>query len=173
MDGVKTYSKRAIWIHWFSTVLILITIPTGLAMSETVATEQKLLLYKIHFALGFLLFFLAILHIYVFFKDKRPEPVETGNTFRNKFIGILHKVLTILIIVLTITGVGSLFSTNILTALLENDYQLLLEDYNLTWVSIHHIQGIVYIVLIILHIGGVFLQRTKNKEVLKRMNLKI
>lgn len=171
--SVSTYSKRAIWIHWLSALLILATIPTGLAMSETEASPTKLLLYQLHFVIGMLVFFLAIFHVYVYFQDERPEKVDTGNAFRNKFVEILHRVLTILIFILTITGVASLFTTPIWEAVQTGDETLLSKSYPSLAVSMHHLQGIIFMFLCILHIGGVMLHRfSRGKGILHRMGLK-
>ena len=171
--AVEKYSNRSIWIHWVSAILIFLTIPTGLAMSETEATAMRLFLYKIHFVIGALVFLLALFHIYVYFKDERPPKIDTGNKFRNKLVNILHRILTILIIVLTITGVVSLFPTTIWSSTINNDYQSLPILYDSIFVTIHHIQGLIFIALIVLHVGGIVLHRvTKDITILQRMGIK-
>ena len=72
--AVTRYSKRSIWIHWFSAILIFANVPTGLAMSETVASESKLLLYQIHFVIVSLVFVLATFHVYI--KGRYPRPCK-------------------------------------------------------------------------------------------------
>lgn len=171
---VEKYSNRSIWIHWLSAILMLVMIPTGLAMSETEATSIRLSWYKIHFITGILVFILAVFHVYVYFKDERPTAVNTGNDLQNKCVAILHRLLTIFIIVLTITGVASVCTTQIWTAIINNDYKLLSVLYDSVFVTMHHIQGLIFIILIMLHIVGIFLHRAKiDPTILQRMGLKL
>ena len=170
---VRKYSKRSAWIHWSSAGLIFLTIPVGLAMSETTPDAAKLALYWVHIVTGGLVFALAIFHIYVYFTDERPPPLVTGSPLRDKLAAILHRILTILILVLTGTGVGAVFATPIATALSRNDYQLLASDYDALLVTIHQVQGIVFLLLIILHIGGVALYNLRyDQRVFRRMRIK-
>lgn len=171
---ITRYSKRAIWVHWTSALLLLVTIPTGLAMSETKADATKLVLYQFHIAIGLLVFLIAIFHIYIYFQEERPVPIDLGNKIQNQFVRILHRVLTLLIIVLTITGLGSIFTTQIWEAVVANEYQQLSKEYNSLIVTMHHIQGMLFLFLVVLHIGGVVLHRIqKDPQVLERMGLKI
>ncbi len=76
------YSKGTIVIHWVSAILIMGLFPLGKYMSD-IPVSEKIILIRIHSALGFLVFLLTIVRSILFFTAKRPEHLNTGTKFND------------------------------------------------------------------------------------------
>ena len=87
----KTYSTRTVWIHWLSALLIGGLIFTGISMENEALNAQKFLLYKVHFALGILVFLLTLIRVVALIKDPKPAPLYPSTSFRERFKNLVSK----------------------------------------------------------------------------------
>lgn len=164
---MKKYSKRIIWIHWLSTLLIIGLSISGIMMEDAKDTGFKLSLYQLHFVAGILVFLLTIWRVLAYFQDARPADLYPSKSFRQKLIHFVHKGFYWVILWMCISGIVSLFVQNIWQSALSSDVSLLPnvgENMSVIMLS-HHIVAKFVFLLLIMHVVGAFshiLQTSEN-----------
>ena len=170
-DLTKKHDKRIIWIHWLSAALILTMIPTGKILRDTVVSSTKLLLYQWHITCGVLVFAMTIYRSYLFFTAKRPPRLETGWFVHNNIIVWVQRLFYIALWILGISGLATIFMADIISPVLQNNWQKLPATVDVEIFDAHEFAGNLMIGLLIAHIGGVVLHYFRFKEnVLKRIS---
>ena len=168
---MEKYSKRIIWLHWISSLLIFALIFTGISMENETNFSFKLRLYQIHFSLGILVFFLTIWRVIAFLRDKRPSDLYPMQT-RQKLINFVHKGFYVLILWMCFSGIVSLFVENIWQAVIYNSIANMpdLSSHLIPIMLSHHIMAKFVFLLLIIHLAGVFSHLLKTKQnVIKRI----
>lgn len=171
---ITKFSKRTIWIHWVSTLLILVLIYTGINMEELLVSENKFTLYRIHFTMGIAVFIVTIVRIIALFKDERPANLYPQNTIKHKLTKWVQNGFYIIISWLCVSGIISICVEGILPSLKSGDWNLLPEitaDGLSPIMLSHHIIVKLFFLLLVFHISGFLLHLIKNKEkTLSRIN---
>ena len=111
------YSKRTVWIHWVSALLIFGLIYTGINMEHAEMSNSKFTLYKAHFAIGVIVFFLTIIRVITLLKDPKPINLYPEKSAREKFRKFVYFAFYILILWMCFSGILSLSLEEILPAL--------------------------------------------------------
>lgn len=154
------YSPRTVWIHWFSTLLIVGLIYTGISMETMQVDATKLTYYRIHFLLGALVFAVTILRIIALIKDKRPNSIYQKGSKMWYLLEGVHYGLYIVLLWMCISGILSLSLEGILPALKSGQFQdlpnIAADGFHPIMLS-HHIVAKLLFLLIISHVGGVLL----------------
>lgn len=167
------YSKRIIWIHWISTILIFGLIFTGITMENGEHNEFKFDLYRLHFTIGILVFVLTTIRIIGLIKDKKPTPLYAKTSIRQKFISFVHYGFYVTIIWMCISGVSSLFLEGIYPALVSSnfiDLPKITEDGFHPIMLSHHIVAKFVFLLLVFHIVGILIHNIQKKEnIIKRI----
>ncbi|MFK7950678.1 MAG: cytochrome b [Saprospiraceae bacterium] len=163
----QKYSKRTVWIHWVSTVLIFVLIYTGITMEHSSHSPEKFSLYKVHFLLGIIVFLLTILRIIALLKDKRPTTLYPKTSFHQRFILFVHYSFYIVMIWMCISGIASLFLEGIYPALVSGQFadlpKIADDGFHLIMLS-HHIVAKFVFLLLIFHIVGFVIHLIRKKE---------
>ena len=170
------YSKRTVWIHWVSALLIFGLIYTGINMEHGDHDLKKFSLYKIHFALGFTVFLLTIFRVLALLKDQRPTSLYPEKSFHQRFILFVHYGFYVIIIWMCISGMSSLFLEGIFPALQRGNFadlpDISRDGFHPIMLS-HHIVAKLVFLLLIFHIVGFVLHLVRKREnTLKRIWLK-
>lgn len=169
----QKYSKRTVWIHWVSALLIFALIYTGITMEHADHSTEKFTFYKIHFLLGIIVFVLTILRIGALLKDKRPTTLYPKGSFHQWFISFVHYGFYIVIMWMCISGIASLFLEGIYPALVSGQFtdlpEIRKDGFHPIMLS-HHIVAKFVFLLLIFHIAGfVFHLIRKRENTLKRI----
>ena len=172
MEKVK-YSKRTVWIHWLSALLIFGLIYTGINMENSMHTPAKFFLYKTHFTLGIAVFLLTIVRVIALLKDFRPSSLYPEKSIHQKFINFVHYSFYSVLIWMCISGILSLFLENIYPALQSGNFsdlpEISADGFHPIMLS-HHIVAKFVFLLLIFHIAGFFIHLFRKKEnTLKRI----
>ncbi|HBI01442.1 MAG TPA: hypothetical protein DDY18_07440 [Flavobacterium sp.] len=169
---MEKYSKRIIWIHWISTLLIIGLSVSGVMMEDAKDTGFKLSLYQFHFVAGILVFLLTIMRVLAYFKDARPADLYPSQSFRQKIIHFVHKGFYWVILWMCVSGIISLFVQNLWQSALSSDASQLpnvRENMSVIMLS-HHIVAKFVFLLLIMHVVGAFSHIIQTKEnVFKRI----
>ena len=173
MMSTTKYSSSTIWIHWVSALLIFGVIFTGIQMEELAHSEEKFNLYKVHFALGFVVFILTIWRTILLLKPPRPTPLYEKGSKHQRLISFVHYGFYITILWMCISGIVSLSLEGILPALKSGSFSDLpdirQDGFHPIMLS-HHIVAKLVFLLLLFHIGGVVLHFIRKKEnALKRI----
>jgi cytochrome b561 len=112
MEIVKKYHPLLVGLHWFLAILIILLLANGNLMKTMTHVDdpQKIMLLKAHLIAGFMVLFLMISRLIVRLKSDKPEPMDTGSTFKNK----LGKYSHIFLYVVVFGALGSGIATSIL-----------------------------------------------------------
>lgn len=167
------YSKRTVWIHWLSSLLIFGLIFTGIKMEQEAVSESKFLLYRIHFLLGNLVFILTVIRVIAFFKDPRPVHLYPEKSFRESLRKWIYNGFYVVILWMCISGILSLSLEGILPSLQSGqwaDLPEISEDGLHPIMLSHHIIAKMVFLLLFFHIAGFLLHLIQKKEnTLKRI----
>lgn len=169
----QKYSKRTVWIHWVSALLIFGLIYTGINMEHSTHTTEKFTLYKLHFTLGILVFLLTQLRVIALITDKRPITLYPKKSLHQRFIAFVHYGFYVVIIWMCISGILSLFLEGIYPALISSDFSELPEiskdGFHPIMLS-HHIVAKFVFLLLIFHVLGFLIHLVRKQEnTLKRI----
>ena len=169
---VNKYSKRIIWIHWISSVLIIALIVTGVMAEEAHTLYEKYALYQWHFPMGTVVFVLTLLRVIAFFRDQRPDGLFPKGNRRQKLINFIHRGFYWTILWMCMSGLLSLVLKDIYPAMLESNPEALPDlTQNIGAILLsHHIVAKFVMLFFIMHVVGVFsYMLQKKKNVLKRI----
>ena len=166
-NSVLRYSNRTVWIHWLSSLLIFGLIYTGITMEHQTVSEHKFSLYKIHFIMGILVFFLTIIRVIALFNDSKPVNLYPKNSFREKLKNWVYKGFYLTILSMCISGMLSLSLEGILPALKSKNWinlpEISADGFHPIMLS-HHIIAKLVFLLLIFHITGFIMHLIQKKE---------
>ncbi|MEL7535374.1 MAG: cytochrome b/b6 domain-containing protein [Bacteroidota bacterium] len=161
------YSKRTVWLHWLSSILIFVLIGTGIYMEGLSVGTSKFLLYRVHFASGALVFLLTLVRLLALLKDKRPNSLYQRGTAMWYLLEGVHYGFYLVIMWMCISGMLSLSLEGILPALqsgaLADLPEIISDGFHPIMLS-HHIIAKLVLLLLIAHIGGVILYYFRYKQ---------
>ncbi len=171
--AVLKYSNRTAWIHWFSALLIFGLIYTGIKMEHLAVSEHKFLLYRIHFALGSVLFVLTIVRVITIYKTPSPISLYPKNSVREKFRNWVYKGFYFVILWMCVSGLLSLSLEGILPVLKSGKWanlpEISADGFHPIMLSHHLIAKFVFL-LLLFHLGGFLIHLVQKREnTLKRI----
>ncbi|MBS1776171.1 MAG: cytochrome b/b6 domain-containing protein [Bacteroidetes bacterium] len=158
------YSKGTIIIHWLSFLLIIALIPTGIIMADMEPGIAKINLLRLHALVGIIVFVLTLVRVWFFFRHKRPSKLETGSVLHNKLVVWIENSFYYILILLCITGIGTIIMGGFGEAIQSVNASLLPENLDIPPLNAHKASAILLIIVLFGHIGGVINHYIKNKE---------
>ncbi len=148
------YSKRMVLIHWLTLALIITAWWLGDALDEARHDGNATLAgYIAHALVGDTILMLTLLRLYFRRKDGTPKPLGT-TTMDKVATGVHHSLYTILVL-LPITGILTIATSDVGRALLAGDASLLPKKF--TGVLAHNVHEVlvsVLIALVAVHVLG-------------------
>ncbi len=127
----------------------------------------RLTLIKSHGTVGLIVLVLTALRIILLFTSKHPENLEMSS-WRQQMFAWNHRLIYLVIAGLTLTGVGMLLTSSIGIAPLNISPDAIVDSLPRT---IHGILPKVFLVLLIMHIGGVIHYQIKHGKTFARMGI--
>lgn len=121
---MEKYSKRVIVIHWLTLILVVVGLMLGFALDE--AREEgkaQLAAYIAHALVGDSVFLLALLRLY--FRRKDGVPPMLGQSLMDKVAKGVHHALYAVLVLLPISGVATIATSDVAKALSAHDVSLL------------------------------------------------
>ena len=131
MNQPKKYNNTQVTLHWFTAILILFMLFMGaFILEETPNSDpRKLIGLKGHMIVGGIILFLTIARIIWSRASAQPAHVETGNLLMDKLGIIAHYVLTILTLLVALSGIGIALMAG-LPDIIFNGQGVLPENFN-------------------------------------------
>ena len=157
MNGYATLTRI---FHWVMALLILITIPVGIAMTSQGFAAQGDILYVTHKSLGVLILGLLALRLLWRWFGPSPPPLPQSVPLAEQRVALwTHRLMYALIGVMAVSGylrtVGGGFPIEILDALgippLIGENELLATRLSV----LHKVLGYVTVAVVALHVGAV------------------
>ena len=162
-DLSKKYSLGTRIIHWGTAALVLVIFPLGKYMDE-LGKAEKMNVLPAHALLGILVLLLTLIRIYFYFRHKRPESVKTGSNLNDKFAVFVQSSFYYFLIILVLTGIGVLFTGGYWEALVNGTTDSLKSHGNIPLLSLHALLATVVMILLTVHVIGVFRHFILKKE---------
>lgn len=168
---MKQYSKRMVITHWLTLLVLIVAWYFGHELDEARHEEGATLIgYVMHSLVGGLVLLLAILRLY--FRSKDGTPPAMGDTLIDKVAKGAHHSLYGLLLLLPVSGMMTIITSDVSKALQAGDATLLPKKF--TGVPAHEVHEIlvkVLIVIAVLHIlGAVWHQFIKKDGLMNRMS---
>ena len=107
MTTPKRYHPALVALHWFSAVLIILTLFAGLGtLGELPNTPEKAPMLATHMMMGLLILALTIIRLVVRFTSKKPAPATAGHPILDKIGVATHWLLYLGALGMGLSGLG-------------------------------------------------------------------
>lgn len=167
------YSKRMVIIHWLTLVLLIVAWFLGHELDEARHEEGTTLIgYVAHVLVGAAVLLLTLTRLYFRSKDGTPPPM--GDTPMDKVAKGIHHLLHTVLIVLPVSGVVTVATSDVGKALQAWDASLLPKKFSGVFAhDVHETLVTVLIVLVIVHVLGAIKHQFIMKDgLMERMSLR-
>ncbi|MDD5300676.1 MAG: cytochrome b/b6 domain-containing protein [Gallionella sp.] len=167
------YSKRMVIAHWLTLVLLIVAWYFGHELDEARHEEGAPLVgYVVHALVGAAVLLLALARLYFRSKDGVPAPI--GDTPMDKVAKGVHSLMYVVLVVLPVSGVATVATSDVGKALKAWDASLLPKKFSGVFAhNIHEMLVTVLIALVIVHVLGAFMHQFIMKDgLMKRMSLR-
>jgi cytochrome b561 len=164
------FSTLSKWLHWGSMVLLIVMVVAGTSMVNLEDGDpQKLLIYRLHGITGMLLVLITLVRIVI--RLRRPQPIPEGMT--EKWNIWLHNIIQwgiyIVLLAIGLSGTGTLALNN-MTAFSADPAIL---NREVPTIQGHFLLTRLFLVLFVLHVGGVLRHQFTRSNILRRMGLNL
>lgn len=167
------YSKRMVIAHWLTLVLLIVAWYFGHELDEARHEEGAPLVgYVVHALVGAAVLLLALARLYFRSKDGVPAPI--GDTPMDKVAKGVHSLMYVVLVVLPVSGVATVATSDVGKALKAWDASLLPKKFGGVFAhNVHEMLVTVLIALVIVHVLGAFMHQFIMKDgLMKRMLLR-
>ncbi|MCP4426321.1 MAG: hypothetical protein GY803_17660 [Chloroflexi bacterium] len=162
------YSKVAQLLHWLSALLIIILWPLGIIMTKMDEGSWQLNMIRLHVAIGLAVLLLTIIRIGWRLTSKSPKTPPGLTPVQVRTLKIAYTLQYLFLFLLTMSGVGMMLAIG--SALLGGDFSREMIS-GLPPQSLHRISSRVFIVLFVMHLGGVIRHQLTKGDVMARMGI--
>ena len=176
---VDKYSAPLRVLHWLTAVTIMTLLVVGFYMADIDPdAADKYALYPLHKSFGMVALLLVMLRLPVRFKGPVPEAANWLQNWEKKLSHVVHVLLYVAMLTMTWSGflMNSTFpyvnGVEIFGLFTVPDITPKSEYWNDIAHTFHSVGAWSFVVLLTLHLGGVFKHRVldgPDKDVLKRM----
>ncbi len=169
MNDLKVaYGRVTQALHWSSAILIIIIILLGLIMVRLDESGTQVIMYRIHIGLSLIVLVLTVIRLLWRFVDRwLPAPPGLSN-LRQQAFKWNHILLYVFVIPLLSSGIGMLVLSGV-GILPGSVTPAAIQDVPPR--SFHDIVSKIFILLLLMHLGGVFQYQFKKGDVLSRMGI--
>lgn len=167
------YSKRMVIVHWLTLALLVLALVLGGAVNEArhagVATVAG---YMVHALAGAAVLLLTVARL--LFRKKDGVPPALGDTPMDKVAKAIHHLLYLVLILLPVSGMVQVVTSDIGKALLAGDAsQLPVKFQGVIAHNVHEMLVVVLIVLVVVHVLGALKHQFILKDgLMDRMSLR-
>lgn len=175
----EKYSLALRVLHWLTAATIMGLLVIGFYMADIDPdAPNKYELYPLHKSFGMLALLLVMIRLPIRLKGDIPEPAQWLESWEKKLSHVVHVLLYVAMLVMTWSGflMNSTFpyvtGVEVFGLFTVPDITPKSEFWNEIFHVFHSVGAWSFIVLLALHLGGVFKHRVldgKDKDVLKRM----
>jgi len=169
------YSKRIVIVHWLTLVLLIAALLLGGSLADaTDESKATLAGYFMHMTAGGAVLLLTVSRL--LFRSKDGTPPAVGQSAMDKAAKGIHHVLYLVLIVLPVSGMMTVITSDAGTALLAGNASLLPLENGYKHVFAHEVHEVLVTVLIVLvavHLLGAIKHQFIMKDgLMERMSLR-
>lgn len=148
-DVMTQYSKRMVIVHWLTLALLVAGWFLGHELAEATDDSKATLAgYIVHALVGGTILLLTVARLY--FRSKDGTPPAIGRSELEKVMKGVHYILYTLLIVLPLSGIVTIITSDAGKALLAGDASLLPKKDGYEHVLAHEVHETLVTVLIVL-----------------------
>jgi len=163
------YSRTMMLLHWLTVLVLTVLFVAGLvAVRLPLDSPIKPRLFRLHAVLGYVMLFLTLARLVVKFRTPQPTPPSGMSGLRLALYRLVHGLLYLLMLAMSITGVGILVQSGLGPWPFFDVAGLNLEARA---VGLHLTLKLVLLALVFLHVAGVFSYQWTKGPILHRMGL--
>ena len=176
---IEKYSPPLRVLHWLTAVTIMALLVVGFYMADIDPdAPDKYALYPLHKSFGFVALLLVMLRLPVRLKGPVPAPASWLQNWEKQLSHVVHILLYAAMLTMVWSGffMNSTFQygtgLEVFGLFTVPDVTPKSEYWNGIAHTFHSVGAWSFVVLLVLHLGGVFKHRVldgKEKDVLKRM----
>lgn len=165
MNKIKKYPKALIVIHWLTVLLFVIVFLAGKSLENYEFNEVNMNRYRFHALLGMSIMILTIIRVFVKRKHENnlPASINYYSNSHKAVVNLVIKLIYILLIITPLVGFIMVFQTDALTYDLGGAFPTD-PSFNKTLEGLHKVFVFSLLLLIVVHIAGVFLYKIKTGE---------
>lgn len=172
---MKQYSKRMVIVHWLTLALLIAAWLLGEELAEaTDESKATLAGYIAHMLVGGTILLLTATRL--IFRSKDGTPPAAGNTPMDKMAKGIHHLLYTLLVLLPVSGMVTVITSDAGKALLAGDAALLPKEDGFEHVFAHEVHEVlvtVLIVVVVVHLLGALKHQFIAKDgLMDRMSLR-
>ena len=167
------YSKRMVIIHWLTLALLIAAWFLGEAVNDARHDGGATISgYVIHAIAGGAILLLVLARL--FFRSKDGVPPALGDTPMDKMAKGIHHLLYTLLVLLPVSGVAQVATSDVGKAILAGDATLLPEKFEgVAAHEVHEVMVTVLIVAVVVHLLGALKHQFIMKDgLMERMSLR-
>jgi cytochrome b561 len=169
------YSKRMVIVHWLTLALLVAAWYLGDSLADATDDNKATLAgYIRHIAAGSAILLLTVTRL--LFRSKDGTPLAAGQTAMDKVAKGIHHILYTMLLVLPVSGVMTIITSDAGKALLAGDAKLLPKKDGYEHVFAHEVHEMlvtVLIVLVVVHVLGAIKHQFIMKDgLMERMMLR-
>ena len=173
MTQINKYPKFLIIIHWLTLILLAVIFYVGTTFDEYEFNEINMNRYRLHAILGVSVMVLTIIR--AFFKRNNLERMPVEITYYSEshkaFVKIVQKLIYILLIITPMVGFVMVYQTGAISYDFGGPFPIG-ADFEENLEIMHKIFVFSLLILIVIHVSGIFMYNFKNKDnLIKRMCL--
>ncbi|MBK7578874.1 MAG: cytochrome b/b6 domain-containing protein [Myxococcales bacterium] len=162
------WSTASLVLHWVSAALIVGLLGLGFVMTDLAAESgSRLMMSRLHTALGLTLMFLTVSRLVVRSRGGRPAPLPLAALHR-RGVGVVHGLLYATVFALGASGAFT-GARSAWPDYLRGSVSAAPKLEQLASRQVHEALVFVLLTLIVLHVGGVLVQEVRRGGVLRRM----
>lgn len=167
------YSKRMVIVHWLTLALLIAAWFLGESVHDARQDEVATLTgYIVHASVGGTILLLLLARLYFLRKDGTPPAM--GDTPLDKAAKGVHYLLYTLLVLLPVSGMMQIVTSDVGKALLAGDAAMLPKKFEgVVAHEVHETLVTVLVVLVVLHILGAIKHQFITKDgLMERMSLR-
>jgi len=167
------YSKRMVIVHWLTLIALIAAWFLGESVHEARHDGSMTIAgYVFHASLGGLVLLMSLTRIY--FRSKDGTPPAAGHTVLDKIAKGIHHLLYTLLVLLPVSGMMQVATTDIGKALMAGDATLLPKKIHGVFAhEVHEVLVKVLIVVVIIHfLAALYHQFVIKDGLMDRMMLR-
>jgi cytochrome b561 len=163
------YGSVAVTLHWLCAFLILLMIPLGYIM-QNVQSETRLLAYRVHVGIGLVVLLLTLARLVWKLLDTKPNLTPGLSGIHAKGMKVVHVLLYFVLLALISSGVALGIQSELFVGLKNSATEF--ADFSLFRSrQAHGFLAVVYLALLVAHIGGVIVHQLRHGQVVNRMGI--
>ena len=161
------YHPLLVTLHWLLAIVIIFNLVMGhFVLAETLNTDpEKIFKLKMHMGLGIAILIFMLIRLGVRRRNPVPAPADIGNETLNKLGALTHIILYVVVILMSLSGMGISFATGLPDIVFFGSGEALPETFHVFIPHmVHELLSKLLALLIIGHVGAFIYHQFVRKD---------